>query len=242
MTTRARLSVAAPDPSREFAGFSLKALQFLRDLAQHNDRDWFQARKSIYDSELQEPFRKLIVQTSQQLQRVKVPLRADAKRSVFRIYRDVRFSPDKSPYKTHVSVVFDRHLTKGGDGILYVHIQPGESFTALAFYQPIPQKINRLRESIVDQRAKFLKMLAHLKTEGLALSPDEDALKRVPRGFEEFADSDIAQYLKNRSFIIRQSLPDTLLQSDALPEKLVDFTLRGLPFLKFGWAALRDDK
>src|ERR1700745_2722316 len=109
----------------EFTGFSPAALQFLSGLAQHNEREWFRAHKAFYESEVQIPWARLVVQTTERLRKAKVPIRADPKRSVFRIYRDTRFSPDKRPYKTHVSAVFDRNLTKGGDGILYLHVDPG---------------------------------------------------------------------------------------------------------------------
>jgi uncharacterized protein (TIGR02453 family) len=220
-----------------FPGFSAAALRFLRDLAEHNDREWFRSRKAIYESELREPMHQLVAHTTSLLKKARLPLQADAKRSVFRIYRDTRFSPDKSPYKTHISAVFDRNLRKGGDGILYVHIQPRTSFAALAFYQPDPPNLNRLRESIVDKRTKFLQVLDHLESNNLQLSPDEDALKRIPRGFEEFAQADIAAFLKHRSFVIRRVLPDSVVRSADLPTTLVDFTVAGLPFLKFGWEA-----
>jgi uncharacterized protein (TIGR02453 family) len=221
-----------------FTGFSPAALQFLRDLAQHNDREWFRAYKTVYETELQIPLGLLVVQTTERLRKAQVPIRADPKLSVFRIYRDTRFSPDKRPYKTHVSAVFDRNLTKGGDGILYVHIDPAGSFAALAFYQPATPKLTRLREAIVDQRDRFFKMLDRLKSRGLVLSPDEEALKRVPRGFEEFAETKVSPFLKNRSFVIRRPLPERAIKSAELPDILVDFTLAGLPFLRFGWEAL----
>ena len=221
-----------------FTGFSSAALEFLRGLAEHNDREWFRSHKTVYESELQIPLSRLVVQTAERLKRNRVPLLADPKRSVFRIYRDTRFSPDKSPYKTHVSAVFDRNLTRGGDGILYVHIDPAGSFAALGFYQPAPPKLTRLREAIVDKRHRFFKILDQLKSRGLVLSPDEEALKRVPRGFEEFAEADVALFLKHRSFVIRNALPEDTVKSATLPNALVDFTSAGLPFLKFGWEAL----
>ena len=221
-----------------FTGFSPAALEFLRGLAEHNDREWFRSRKTVFETELQIPLGRLVVQATERLRKARIPLRADPKRSVFRIYRDTRFSPDKSPYKTHVSAVFDRNLTRGGDGILYVHIDPAGSFAALAFYQPAPPKLNRLREAIVDKRRQFFKILDQLKSRGLVLSPDEEALKRVPRGFEEFAEADVAPLLKHRSFVIRTALAEDTVKSANLPDALVDFTLAGLPFLKFGWEAL----
>src|SRR6516164_9257795 len=221
-----------------FTGFSSAALEFLRGLAEHNDREWFRSRKTVYETELQIPLNRLVVQTTERFRRARVPLRADPKRSVFRIYRDTRFSPDKSPYKTHVSAVFDRNLTKGGDGILYVHIDPAGSFVALGFYRPLPPRLTRLREAIVDRRARFFKVLDDLRQHGLELSADEEALKRVPRGFEEFTDSEVAPYLKHRSFVVHRPLTEDSVKQASLPDVLLDFTMAGLPFLKFGWEAL----
>ena len=76
-----------------FTGFSSAALEFLRGLAEHNDREWFRSRKTVYETELQIPLNRLVVQTTERFRRARVPLRADPKRSVFRIYRDTRFSP-----------------------------------------------------------------------------------------------------------------------------------------------------
>lgn len=225
----------APVP---FNGFSSAGLQFLRDLNDHSNRDWFQAHKTVYESELKNVLGQLILRTTQLLQEAQVPLRADPKRSVFRIYRDVRFSADKRPYKTNVSAVFDRGLTKSTDGILYVHIEPTGSFAALAFYQPTPPKLTRLREAIVDRRTDFFRILDRLKSRDLEISPDEKALKRLPRGFEEYAETDIATFLKYRSFVIRYTLPEKIVQSDGLPKTLADFAAAGLPFLEFGWEAL----
>jgi uncharacterized protein (TIGR02453 family) len=227
-----------PSDAVPFSGFSPAAMQFLRDLAEHNDREWFRAHRDVYETELQIPLGKLVVRTAEIFGKAGLPLRGDPKRSVFRIHRDTRFSPDKRPYKTHVSAVFDRNLTRGGDGILYIHIDPAGSFAALAFYRPSLPKLTLLREAIVDKRVQFLKALDHLRSRALELSRDEEALKRTPRGFEEFADSEVSLFLKYRSFIIRRSLAEESVRLASLPEALLDFTLAGLPFLKFGWEAL----
>jgi uncharacterized protein (TIGR02453 family) len=92
--------------SEAFPGFSPEAVQFLRDLAAHNDRAWFQPRKGDYERLLKEPMAELCVVLSEEFARRDLPLEADPVRSPFRIYRDVRFSKDKSPYKTYVSASF----------------------------------------------------------------------------------------------------------------------------------------
>ena len=220
-----------------FAGFSKQAVQFLRDLAAHNERDWFNPRKETFQRDLQEPLAQLVLTTTDLLRKARIPLRADPKRSVFRVYRDTRFSPDKSPYKTHVSAVFDRTAQRKTDGILYVHIVPDESFAVIGFHQPPASDLTKIRESIVDRQKVFLKILAQLESSGFKPTSDE-MLKRVARGFEEFANLPTAKYLKYKSFYISRPLSNKIVQSKTLPKELVEFARSGLPFLKFGWEAM----
>src|SRR5689334_6403626 len=99
---RCQMSVAASS----FTGFSPSAIQFLADLAANNDRSWFQPRKAEYERLIKEPLEALCVDLGQRFESRGIPLLADPKRSPFRIYRDTRFSKDKSPYKTHVAANF----------------------------------------------------------------------------------------------------------------------------------------
>jgi uncharacterized protein (TIGR02453 family) len=97
-----------------FSGFSPAAIQFLADLAQNNDRAWFQPRKAEFERLLREPMEQMIAALADRLAARGVPLRADPKRSPFRIYRDTRFSRDKSPYKTHLGASFPWTEDAGG--------------------------------------------------------------------------------------------------------------------------------
>src|SRR6476619_5657661 len=97
----------APDPTTTtFAGFRPEAIQFLAELAEHNSRDWFQPRKGDYERFLKEPMEQLCVALERQFRSRDIPLHADPAKSPFRIYRDVRFSKDKSPYKTAAAASF----------------------------------------------------------------------------------------------------------------------------------------
>src|SRR6188508_3801769 len=115
-----------------FPGFSPDAVDFLVELAQNNDRSWFQPRKAEYERLLREPMEALVADLAERLAARGIPLRADPKRSIFRIYRDTRFSKDKSPYKTHVAANFpwvdpergeDHDGGHAGGG--YFHLEPG---------------------------------------------------------------------------------------------------------------------
>ena len=131
------MAAAAP----AFTGFTPAAIQFLADLAANNDRAWFQPRKGDYERLLKEPMEAMITALADRLAARGVPIEADPKRAPFRIYRDTRFSKDKSPYKTHLGASFpwvggpDAHVpadgshaarTHGNGG--YFHFQPGEMF------------------------------------------------------------------------------------------------------------------
>ena len=91
---------------RRFTGFRPEAIDFLVDLRQNNDRAWFQPRKAEYEALLKEPIEALVAALAERFERRGIPLQADPKRSIFRIYRDTRFSKDKSPYKTHLGAIF----------------------------------------------------------------------------------------------------------------------------------------
>lgn len=112
-----------------FSGFASDDLAFLKGLAAHNDRDWFTAHRAAYDDGLKPALEALVAATTDALAARGLPLAGDAKKSLFRIHRDVRFSKDKSPYKTHVSATLTRTGPDGlwrkmSPGMVYVHIEP----------------------------------------------------------------------------------------------------------------------
>ena len=225
-----------PSNPSPFAGFSEETLQFLVDLEQNNRREWFNTRKAFFKETVEEELRRLVWSTSAALAKKRIPLSTDPKKAIFRIYRDTRFSADKSPYKTNLGAVF-RTSDKKEAGVLYVHIEPNASFTALGFYQPVPLDLTRIREAIADHWAEFRKVVKHLEAGGLEFRETE-SLKRLPRGFEQFADTESAKYLKYKSFIVSRTLNKSELRSADLPATLVDFTIQGLPLLRFGWEAI----
>src|SRR5579864_7469395 len=120
--------------SHKFSGFSPAGLKFLRDLAKNNNRAWFAPRKHVYEAELLEPLRGFVADASEAMRKAKIPLGANPAGSVFRIYRDIRFSPDKSPYKTNLGAYLPYRGIRGAPGGLYIHVAPKESFAVAGFY------------------------------------------------------------------------------------------------------------
>ena len=176
-----------------FTGFSREAIQFLAELAQHNDRAWFQPRKGDYERLLKEPLEALCLALAERFERRGLPLRSDPAHSPFRIYRDVRFSADKSPYKTQISASFPWTGEGGGVGG-YFHFQPGEMFAGGGMWHPEPARLAAWR---ADGRTDPAAVRAVIEDPGFVATfgaVSGDSLKRVPAGFP--ADHPGAELLK----------------------------------------------
>src|SRR5437773_9882133 len=138
--------------------FTVASLQFLRGLARHNAKPWFEAHRAEYETEVQQPMRALIEDMDVRFTGFAPEMTGDSKRSMFRIYRDIRFSKDKSPYKTHAACWF-RHRdadarvggdAEGGAAGVYVHVAPGSSFVGAGIWWPRRPILNRLRNPIAQ--------------------------------------------------------------------------------------------
>jgi len=154
------LTVDAPP----FTGFSPAAIQFLADLAQNNDRAWFQPRKAEFERLLKEPLEAMIAALAAALEARGVPILADPKRAPFRIYRDTRFSKDKSPYKAHLGASFPwveaaPGTTAGGGHDArahgnggYFHFQPGEMYVGGGMWMADKPRLDAFRRAIGNDR------------------------------------------------------------------------------------------
>src|SRR4051812_47440973 len=133
--------------------FTRAAFRFLRELREHNDRAWFAANKDRYETVVRDPALKLIAAFAPKLAKISPHLVADPRPvggSMFRIYRDTRFSRDKSPYKTHIGIHFFHESATKTASVpgFYLHIQPGESFAAAGIWHPDPPSLEKLRQAI----------------------------------------------------------------------------------------------
>jgi uncharacterized protein (TIGR02453 family) len=170
---------------KSFAGFPPKAITFLRQLKKNNSRDWFTPRKEEFESLLRQPMLELTGIVADQMRSFAVDYVMEPKRAVHRIYRDVRFSKDKSPYKTNISAMFWRKgLPKNLSAGFYYSLS-GELFEiAGGLYMPGPEELAAVRRAIADDAAGFKKQIeakACLKRMGPCRG---ESLTRDPKGYE----------------------------------------------------------
>ncbi|MCW3161365.1 DUF2461 domain-containing protein [Chryseobacterium oryctis] len=188
------------------ATLSPNTFDFLQKLILNNNREWFNENKSLY-TEAQQNLILFIEDLIQNMSEFDEELgKIDAKKSLFRIYRDTRFSKDKSPYKTNfgASLGMGKGSQKAG---YYLHIEPGKSFIAGGIYMPDSSVLKELRKEISLYGDDFLTILNNkdFKKHFPELDQD-DKLKKVPQGFEK--ENPMAEYLKLKSFIVVYNLTD----------------------------------
>ncbi|MDR2362363.1 MAG: DUF2461 domain-containing protein [Prevotellaceae bacterium] len=197
--------------------------QFLQDLAQHNDRDWFHAHRSDYEAARQN-----VLETGQRLLEEINKFDAigfyDLRKSMFRIARDTRFAADKSPYKTNFGLLFNGEgTTRSNLSGYYMNIEPGYCFLSCGLYMPMPDVLKAVRMAIDDEFERFKKILDNkeFKRAFGDLCRDSDALTRIPKGFD--TDSPAADYLKRKHFYVMAALPDKNLSADSFVEEAAGY-------------------
>lgn len=221
-----------------FMGFGPKALPFFKGLAFHQNKTWFEENRALYENDAREPMVALIEDLTQAFAKRKIPLKGDGKKSIFRLNRDIRFSKDKSPYKTHMGAVMTRSGDKNEPGLLYIHISPDGCFAAAGFYVPEPAELAKIRKAMQAKPARFSAMVAALKKAGLEFSDYEDQLTRVPRGFEALKGGPLDGPIRMKSFIVEESFTDKVVLSPKLLGAIEDFAGRAMRLLRYGWEAL----
>ena len=181
--------------------FSEQTLEFLGELRANNNREWFEANKHRYESDVREPALAYIEAMAPHLAKISGSFLASPKKvggSLMRIYRDVRFSKDKTPYKTNIGIQF-RHVA--GKDVhapgFYLHIDPDEVFLGAGIWRPDGPTLQQMRLLIDDDQARWRKLAKKLNTKGYALSGE--SLKRPPKGYDK--DHPLIDDLKRKDFI-----------------------------------------
>ena len=158
--------------------------------------------------------------------------------SLFRIYRDTRFSKDKSPYKTHAGACLYKDGEKEAPGLLYIHLAPEGCFVAAGFHMPEADALAALRQAIAGQAKAFAAVEKKLAAAKLEVGGHGDALKRLPRGFEDVTDARTAELVKQKSYVVQRPVAAKALHDAKLVGFILDFVVDARPLLDFGWKAL----
>jgi uncharacterized protein (TIGR02453 family) len=194
---------------------------FLAELNENNNRDWFQANKERYQ-DIRLLHENLIKEIKSGIS-VFDPLAAtpSVKDCIFRIYRDVRFSKDKSPYKTHLGAYIAFGGSKSEKAGYYFHISPGNSFAGGGIYQPSPEVLKKIRSEIYFDSETFKGILNNKPFKEVYDGLFEDKLTRPPKYFSpDFPDMELLKY---KSYFVDKALTDKEMLSDSLVENLLEY-------------------
>jgi uncharacterized protein (TIGR02453 family) len=189
---------------------------FLKDLSKHNNRDWFNKNKDRFLAE-QEHMLAFAENMLGKMREHDLIENASAKKVLFRIYKDVRFSKDKSPYKTSWSGYF-RRATKLRRGGYYFHIEPGNSYMSGGFYGPEAEDLKRIRQDIERNHKDWRKLLGNAKTKKFFGTMRGEQLLTAPKGFDK--EHPAIDLLRYKAFYLRHNFTDKEVLSEKFPETL----------------------
>ena len=203
--------------------FTTEYWKFFRDLSKNNNKEWFTANKEHYEAVVQAPCLRFVRDAGERLQKVSRYLAADPRPfggSLTRIYRDIRFSHDKSPYKTHVGVHFWHGAAPGAGRMahaapgLFLHLESGATAAYSGVWHPDPPVLKKIRNHIVSEPAGWKKVLGtHLDLEG-------DLAARPPPGFDP--NHPLIRDLRRKDFVARRAFRDSDVTSPRFLDAFVD--------------------
>ena len=218
-----------------FPGFPAEALKFFRSLAKNNNREWFQPRKEIFETQVKEPMLALVEAINAEFAKFAPEYITEPKKAVYRIYRDLRFSQDKSPYKTHIAAAFSRRSGakegSGGHGTsagYFFSIGAKEIGIAGGVYEPSPEQMYAVRTWLAENHAGFRKLCR--PAEKLMGEMHGESLTRMPKGFPtEHAAEDL---LKRKRWIYWAALDAKLATSPKILPELIKHFKAMLPMME----------
>jgi uncharacterized protein (TIGR02453 family) len=237
MPRRPPADLDAPPPG--FEGFSRETFKFMHGLKKNNNKPWFEAHRDDYEMHVRHPMTALLAALSQEFEKQKIPAIATPKVSLFRIYRDIRFAKDKSPYKTHVGLWMPY---EGGDKDswtgFYFGMEPAakgkgmHAFIGGGSHHPPSPMLKRIRAKIGTEYQALEKILNTSSFKAAFPQGMRGAsLTRVPVGFA--ADHPAAERLKMKDFWAGHDLTDDQLLSDDLPQQIAKVCKAALPLVEF---------
>jgi uncharacterized protein (TIGR02453 family) len=224
-----------------FPGFPTEAIDFFRGLARNNKREWFQPRKQLFEERVKEPMQALVETVNAALMDFAPEYVTEPGKAIYRIYRDTRFSKDKTPYKTHIAASFHRRVpVNHGDAGYYFAISHKEVAIGGGIYMPEPPALLAIRNHIAEHHAEFRRILRARQVKQLLGELQGEQLSRVPKGFA--CDHPALDLLRFKRFILYTTLAPDLATEPALYTEIVKRFRAMSPFLKFLTAPLASAK
>jgi uncharacterized protein (TIGR02453 family) len=198
-----------------------RTLKFLKDIARNNNRNWFEKNKARY-LEIKNDFDDFLEEVHGELVKFDSSLaNLNPRKIAFRIYRDVRFSKDKRPYKTNMGAGFSSKGKMEQEPGYYIHMEPGRCMIAGGLYMPDPGNLANVRQEIDYNPEKFLKILNDRKFKKLYKGLDDwDKLKTAPKGYPK--DHPQIEILKNKSFVVSHGFTDKEVTSKGYVKKIAE--------------------
>ncbi len=214
--------------------FTPKLFKFLKELKANNEKPWFEKNKERYLAEVREPFLQFIADFAPRLRAINPHFVADPRPvggSFFRIYRDVRFSKDKAPYKTHAAAKFNHELGKDVHAPgFYLHLEPGQIFGGGGIWKPDPTATRKIRAAIAEDSAKFKRIL-NAKSFKKHCTIIGDQLVRAPKGFDP--DDPMIEYLRYKDFLITSNFTQKQVCSAEFMDLWVNTIKTYMPYTTF---------
>ena len=215
-----------------FPGFPKEMTTFFRSLKRNNRREWFQPRKHVFEQHVKEPMIELVTALNSEFAKFAPQYVSDPKKAVFRIYRDTRFSSDKTPYKTHIAASFAR---RGGErlaaGGFYFSVSHDQIEVAGGIYHPAPETMLLVRTHIAEHHQDLRRLLADRKVRRLLGDLQGDALTRAPKGFDPAHPA--IKLIKMKDWILDTTLDPSLGTSPRLYKELADRFRAMTPMIEF---------
>ena len=212
--------------------FSKKTLSFLRALKRNNDREWFRERKDDYEQHVRGPMVALLAKLAVDFQEFAPELVAEPRVSLYRIYRDTRFSADKSPLKTHAAAHFpSRAFPKGQGAGLYLEVAPAGIWIGGGLYMPSSADLRLVREHIAVHHRRLHRAVTAPPFRGVVGELDGERLTRVPRGYP--ADHEASHYLRYKQFLAGREYPADFAVSDRFYPELLRVFRAIVPLVRF---------
>jgi uncharacterized protein (TIGR02453 family) len=215
-----------------FSGFSPDALAFLRSLKRNNRREWFQPRKEKYEALIKAPMLEFVAEVNEELARFAPAYVTPPAKAVYRIYRDTRFSPDKTPYKTHIAAIFPRNSALKREGaVFYLHFTEKELLAFGGVWGPDRDELLAYRTLLQQNHEEFQSLLNNKSLRKTVGGLQGEQLSRMPKGFP--VDHPAEGLLRQKQWYLESTLPISVLTTPRVVPELAKRFAAMAPMVEF---------